>query len=88
MLPDDQKQAGVVTASAGNHAQAVSYHGHQLGIPVTVVMPTMAPIVKIQKCKNYHANVIVDGKDMGEAKKIAETLAQQQGSAYINGLVR
>lgn len=85
MLPDEQKAAGVVTASAGNHAQAVSYHGLQLGIPVTVVMPTVAPIVKIQKCKNYQANVIVEGKDMGDAKKIAETLAQQQGSAYING---
>lgn len=85
MLSEEQKKAGVVAASAGNHAQAVSYHGLQLGIPVTVVMPTMAPIVKIEKCKSYKANVIVEGKDMQEAKKIAEKLAQEQGCLYING---
>lgn len=87
MLSEEQKRAGVVAASAGNHAQAVSYHGHKLGIPVTVVMPTCAPIVKIQKCKGYHANVIVDGKDMAEAKTIAENLALQKGATYINGCV-
>lgn len=85
MLTDEEKRAGVVAASAGNHAQAMSYHGLKLGIPVTVVMPTIAPIVKIQKCKNYQANVIVEGKDMAEAKKIAETLAQEKGAVYING---
>lgn len=87
MLSEEQKRAGVVAASAGNHAQAVSWHGLQLGIPVTVVMPVIAPIVKIQKCKGYKANVVVQGKDMAEAKKIAEDLALEKGAVYVNGLV-
>lgn len=85
MLSADQKLTGVITASLGNHAQAVSYHGYKLGIPVTVVMPLVAPIMKIQKCRNYHANVIVQGKDMAEAKKVAVRLARQKGYIYING---
>lgn len=85
MLPEEQKKKGVIAASAGNHAQAISYHGKILGIKVTVVMPLIAPIMKIQKCKKYLANVIVQGKDMGEAKRIAMKIGQEQGLAYING---
>ena len=51
MLDEEQKKAGVIAASAGNHAQALAYHGGQLGIPVTVVMPVVAPIMKIENCK-------------------------------------
>lgn len=85
MLSREQKEKGVITASLGNHAQAVSYHGHTLGIGVTVVMPLVAPIMKIQKCRKYNANVIVEGKDMKEARKIAIRLARQQDYTYING---
>lgn len=60
-LTPEQKKIGVVSASLGNHAQAVAYHGMKLNIPVTVVMPKEAPIMKIQKCKNFKANVIVQG---------------------------
>lgn len=60
-LTPEQKKIGVVSASLGNHAQAVAYHGMKLGIPVTVVMPKEAPIMKIQKCKDFKANVIVQG---------------------------
>lgn len=48
-------------------------------------MPKAAPIMKIQKCRNYKANVIVDGNDMGEAKVIAMKMAQDKGLLYING---
>ncbi|KAJ8964645.1 hypothetical protein NQ314_004725 [Rhamnusium bicolor] len=85
MLNEEQKQKGVVAASLGNHALAVCYHGYHLGIPVTVVMPIMAPIMKIQKCRELHANVIMEGKDMNEAKKIAVALANERGWTYING---
>lgn len=43
--------AGVIAASAGNHALALAYHGKELGVPVTVVMPTVAPLAKVDKCK-------------------------------------
>ena len=50
-LTEHERQRGVVAISAGNHAQALAYHGGQLGIPVTVVMPVVAPIMKIENCK-------------------------------------
>ncbi|KAF5301204.1 hypothetical protein FQA39_LY10790 [Lamprigera yunnana] len=85
MLEDSKKKAGVISASLGNHALALSYHGYKLAIPVTVVMPVVAPIMKISQCRKFNANVIVKGKDMGEAKKVALKLAKRHGYTYING---
>lgn len=84
-LSEEQKRVGVISASLGNHAQGLSYHGWKLNIPVTVVMPLAAPIMKIQKCRNYKARVIVQGKDMGEAKNVALKIAQEENLMYING---
>lgn len=85
MLSEEQKRTGVISASLGNHAQGLSYHGWKLGIPVTVVMPLKASLMKIQKCRNYHATVVVQGADMGEAKRIALKMAHDRGLTYING---
>jgi threonine dehydratase len=85
MLPEDQKKKGVISASLGNHALALCYHGKRLNIPVTVVMPIVAPIMKIQSCQQLGANVVVEGHDMGEAKKIAMRLGKERGLVYING---
>ena len=57
---------GVIAASAGNHAQALAYHGANLGIPVTVVMPVTAPIMKVARCRHYKAEVIIFGQTMAE----------------------
>lgn len=59
-LSDEEKKAGVVAASMGNHAQGLSYHSNKLGIPCTVVMPVTAPLMKIQKCRMFNAEVIVN----------------------------
>lgn len=85
MLSDEKKKKGVIAASLGNHAQAISYHGLLLNIPVTVVMPLIAPIMKIQKCRELKANVIIEGKDMVEARRIASKISQEQGLTYVNG---
>lgn len=85
MLPEEKKALGVISASLGNHALALSYHGHKLNIPVTVVMPILAPIMKVQACKRYGANVVVKGADMREAKRFAMQMAQDEGLTYING---
>ena len=61
----EQKRVGVIAASAGNHALALAYHGSNLEIPVTVVMPIIAPMMKINLCRQYGANVIVHGDDIG-----------------------
>uniref|UniRef100_A0A1I8PCX6 L-serine deaminase n=1 Tax=Stomoxys calcitrans TaxID=35570 RepID=A0A1I8PCX6_STOCA len=84
-LTEEQKKIGVISASLGNHAQALSYHGWKLNIPVTVVMPKAAPIMKIQKCRNYKANVIVEGKDMAEAKALAMKMSEENKLLYVNG---
>lgn len=55
-----------MAASAGNHALALSYHGKDLGIPVTVVMPLNAPIMKISACRKHGATVHVNGADLIE----------------------
>jgi threonine dehydratase len=56
----------VIAASAGNHALALSYHGKLLGIPVNVVMPTIAPLMKITACKKYGATIKIEGNNIVE----------------------
>ncbi|XP_069128313.1 L-threonine ammonia-lyase-like isoform X4 [Argopecten irradians] len=85
MLPQEQKEKGVVAASAGNHALALSYHGKELNIPITVVMPKIAPLMKVQACRSYGAHVIVTGKDISESREYAMKLGKQEGLRYING---
>jgi threonine dehydratase len=84
-LSPAQKQAGAVAASAGNHAQALAFHGRQLGVPVTVVMPKIAPLTKIQNCRDFGANVILNGNHLGQAREYAEQLAKESDLTYING---
>ena len=84
-LPADQQKRGVIAASAGNHAQALAYQGKLLGIPATVVMPKYAPLIKIGNCEKLGANVVLHGKDFGEAKEHAHEIAKERGLAYIDG---
>src|SRR6202023_1363599 len=84
-LSADQKKRGVIAASAGNHAQALTYQGKLLGIPATVVMPEYAPLIKITNCQRLGANVVLHGQDFAEAKAHAHELAAEKGLAYIDG---
>nr|CAD7433226.1 unnamed protein product [Timema monikensis] len=83
-LTPEQRKAGVVAASAGNHAQGLSYHGQSLGIPVKVVMPVIAPLMKIQKCKDFGADVVVEGNDMFGATQVALDDSRSSGRVFIN----
>eukprot|EP00794_Sanderia_malayensis_P009006 gene9006-9968_t len=85
MLSKKQKELGVIAASAGNHALALAYHGRELSIPVTVVMPLNAPIMKINACRKYGATIHVVGSDIIESKDIACKIAKTNRLAYING---
>jgi threonine dehydratase len=84
-LTAQQQRAGVIAASAGNHAQALAYHGQLLKIPVTVVMPRWAPLVKVTNCRSFGANVILEGDTFAEARAAAERLGKEKNLAYING---
>jgi threonine dehydratase len=85
LLPRKQQKRGVVAASAGNHALGLAYHGQLLGIPVTVVMPDYAPLIKVSTCRRLGARVIVQGRDFAEARAGADALAAHEGLAYIHG---
>jgi threonine dehydratase len=84
-LPEAAVKRGVVAASAGNHALALAYHGRDLGIPVTVVMPRNAPLVKQQRCAHHGAKVILHGDHIADAKVKADELAAAEGLAYVHG---
>jgi threonine dehydratase len=84
-LDDSQWQRGVIAASAGNHALGLSYHGQLLGVPVTVVMPQFAPLVKITTCRRLGAQVVLHGENIADARQRADELAREHGFTYING---
>jgi threonine dehydratase len=84
-LPPDQKERGVIAASAGNHGQALAYQGKLLGVPATVVMPKHAPLIKVTNCQKLGARVVLHGKDFAEAKTRAHEIAAKDKLAYIDG---
>jgi threonine dehydratase len=83
-LPADARKRGVIAASAGNHAQGVAYHGSLLGIPVTVVMPRFAPLIKVTNCRALGAEVVLHGEDLTEARAKAQELAAERGLTFIH----
>ncbi len=84
LLTPEQKKRGVIAASAGNHAQGIAYHGSLLGIPITVVMPKFAALVKVTNCRHLGANVILHGADLTEARAHAGELAERDGLTFIH----
>jgi len=85
LLDEDQRKTGVIAASAGNHALALAFHGRDLRIPVVVVMPVFAPLVKQERARGFGAKVILHGQNIGEAKEKADELVESQGLTYIHG---
>src|SRR5438876_7593495 len=85
LLTDAEKRAGVVAASAGNHALALAYHGQLLRVPVTVVMPKWAPLVKVANCRSFGANVLFCGENYDDARNHARESAEKKKLAYIPG---
>lgn len=85
LLPSEQQKRGVIAASAGNHALGVAYHANLLGIPATVVMPRFAPLTKVTNCRRLGANVVLDGANIGEARRRADEIGAANGLTYING---
>jgi threonine dehydratase len=85
LLSDELKGRGVIAASAGNHALGLSYHGKLLGVPVTVVMPTHAPINKVANCRQLGARVLLHGEDFAQARAHADELAKRCLLTYVHG---
>jgi threonine dehydratase len=80
-----QRKRGVIAASAGNHALGLAYHGRLLSIPVTVVMPEYAPLIKITTCERLGARVLIQGRDFTAARAAADQLVADEQLSYIHG---
>jgi threonine dehydratase len=83
-LSADQRQRGVIAASAGNHAQGVAYHAARLSIPATIYVPVGTPTVKIENTRRHGATVIEGGATLEEAAALATTHGQNEGLTFIH----
>jgi threonine dehydratase len=83
-LSDEQKAAGVVTASAGNHAQGVALAASRLDVDATVVMPKHAPIAKVKATRQYGATVVQHGVDYNEAAARAHEIETEENRTYVH----
>ena len=83
-LSQEEKERGLITASAGNHAQGVAYAAQAAGVKATVVMPTTTPLVKVNNTKDYGAQVILHGAVFDDAAELANRLSQSEGYTYIH----
>jgi threonine dehydratase len=84
LLTPQQRQAGVIAVSAGNHAQGVAYHAQRLGIPAVIVMPRFTPMVKIERTRGFGAEIILTGDTFDDARLEASLLASRRGLTMVH----
>ena len=78
-MSEEDRKKGLVTASAGNHAQGVAYAAKKFGCKATVVMPTVTPLIKVNRTKSYGAEVVLHGDVYDDACAYAMKLAEEEG---------
>ena len=83
-LSEEEKERGLITASAGNHAQGVAYAAQASGVKATIVMPTTTPLVKVNNTKDYGAEVILQGETFDDAAALAARLSEEKGYTYVH----
>ena len=83
-LSVEQKSAGVIAMSAGNHAQAVAYHAGQMGIPAVIVMPSQTPFAKVARTRAYGAEVVLQGRNLNDCESKVEALIDSRGLTLIH----
>ena len=83
-LSDDERARGLITASAGNHAQGVAYAAKCFGVKATIVMPNTTPLIKVNRTKSYGADVVLYGDVYDEACEHAYKLAEEHGYTFIH----
>ncbi len=84
LVQSGQRVAGVIAASAGNHAQGVAYHARRLGIPATIVMPQTTPFAKVERTAALGANVVLHGDSLSDSYAHARDLEQEQGLVFVH----
>ena len=83
-LSEEERKKGLVTASAGNHAQGVAYAAKIYGVPATIVMPTTTPLLKVNRTKGYGADVVLHGQVYDEACQHALKIAEEKGATFVH----
>jgi threonine dehydratase len=83
-MDEATRARGVIAASAGNHAQAVAYHGRRLGVPVTIVMPKPTPVIKVMQTEGHGASIVLHGELFDEAYAHALQLEQERGLTFLH----
>ena len=83
-LSDKQRKNGVITMSAGNHAQAVAYHAERMGIPATIVMPAQTPFAKVARTRAFGANVVLEGRNLNECEGTVNQLIDDHALTLIH----
>jgi threonine dehydratase len=84
LMEEGRRSRGVIAASAGNHAQAVAYHGARLGVPVTIVMPRPTPSIKVMQTEGHGASILLHGDIFDEAYAEAMRLAEERGLTFVH----
>ena len=83
-LPKEERDKGVIAASAGNHALGVAYAAAKIGIPATIVMPSATPLIKVNRARNYGAEIVLFGDCFEDADEYAREIAKKDGRPYIH----
>ena len=83
-LSEEERKRGVVTASAGNHAQAIAYHGRRLGVPVSVVMPETTPLIKVMNTRRFGATITSHGSTISDAMVEARRIEQEEQRTLVH----
>jgi threonine dehydratase len=83
-LPEEARKRGVITMSAGNHAQAVAYHARRMGIPAVIVMPAQTPFAKVSRTRAHGAEVVLEGRNLNECEGLVSRLIDERGLSLIH----
>lgn len=83
-LSEETRKRGVITMSAGNHAQAVAYHARQMGIPAVIVMPAQTPFAKVSRTRAHGAEVVLEGRNLNECEGLVSRLIDERGLSLIH----
>ena len=82
-LTEEERNRGLITASAGNHAQGVAFAAREFGCKATIVMPTVTPLIKVNRTKSYGAEVVLHGDVYDDAYQYACKLAEENGYTFV-----
>ncbi len=83
-MTEEERERGLITASAGNHAQGVAYAAQKYGVKAIIVMPTTTPLIKVERTKSYGAETVMYGDNYDAACEYALGLAEEKGYTFIH----